>query len=66
MEKNLLHGRTYRKKEAPKEEDDVDPFTGEEQRAIVAPLPDQAANTIQFAFWAGLRTSELVALDLSS
>ena len=33
MEKNLLHGRTYRKKEAPKEEDDVDPFTGEEQRA---------------------------------
>ncbi|WP_042261449.1 site-specific integrase [Paraburkholderia heleia] len=65
MEKNPLHGWTYRKKEAPKEEDDVDPFTVEEQRAIVAALPDQAANMIQFAFWAGLRTSELVALDWS-
>ncbi|MCX5542587.1 site-specific integrase [Paraburkholderia sp. CNPSo 3076] len=63
MEKNPLHGWTYRKKEAPKEEDDVDPFTAEEQRAIVAALPDQAANMMRFAFWSGLRTSELVALD---
>ncbi|UAW64951.1 site-specific integrase [Mycoavidus sp. HKI] len=26
-------------------------------------LPDQARNLIQFAFWTGLRTSELIALD---
>lgn len=62
---NPLHGWTYRKKEAPKEEDDVDPFTAEEQRGIIAALPAQAANMVRFAFWTGLRTSELVALDWS-
>ncbi|KVK98626.1 site-specific integrase [Burkholderia ubonensis] len=65
MEKNPLYGWTYRKAEGPKEEDDVDPFTPEEQAAIVAALPPQAANMIRFAFWTGLRTSELVALDWS-
>uniref|UniRef100_UPI00398B3171 tyrosine-type recombinase/integrase n=1 Tax=Paraburkholderia kururiensis TaxID=984307 RepID=UPI00398B3171 len=65
MEKNPLDGWRYRKKEAPKEEDDVDPFTTEEQQAIVSALPDQAANMARFAFWTGLRTSELVALDWS-
>ncbi|WP_250451058.1 site-specific integrase [Caballeronia sp. ATUFL_M2_KS44] len=65
IEKNPLHGWTYAKKEGPKEEDDVDPFDQTEQAAIIAALPDQAANMIQFAFWTGLRTSELVALDWS-
>jgi integrase len=65
MEKNPLHGWTYRKKEPPKEDDDVDPFDQDEQAAIVTALPDQAANMVQFAFWTGLRTSELVALDWS-
>lgn len=65
MEKNPLHGWTYTKKEGPKEEDDVDPFDQQEQAAIIAALPAQAANMIQFAFWSGLRTSELVALDWS-
>ncbi|WP_226383188.1 MULTISPECIES: site-specific integrase [Burkholderia] len=60
---NPLHGWTYRKKEAPKEEDDVDPFTADEQREIVAAMPPQAANMFRFAFWTGLRTSELVALN---
>ncbi|MBV8271914.1 MAG: tyrosine-type recombinase/integrase [Cupriavidus sp.] len=65
MEKNPLHGWTYRRKEEPKEEDDVDPFTATEQKAIIAALPAQAGNMVQFAFWTGLRTSELVALDWS-
>jgi len=47
IEVNPLEGYTYRKKAAPKDEDEIDPFDREEQ----------------FAFWTGLRTSELVALD---
>ena len=46
MEKNPLHGWTCRKKEAPGEKDDVDPFDQKEQVAIIAALLDQAANMI--------------------
>lgn len=60
---NPLAGWTYSKIEAPKEDDDVDPFTKEEQAAILAHATGQARNFIQFALWTGLRTSELVALD---
>lgn len=35
----------------------------EEQVAILAALSGQGRNLVQFAFWTGLRTSELVALD---
>lgn len=62
---NPLYSWTYRRQEAPKDEDDIDPFTPAEQAAIIEALPDQAANMIKFAFWSGLRTSELVALDWS-
>lgn len=62
---NPLYSWTYRRQEAPKEEDDIDPFTPAEQAAIVSALSAQAANMIQFAFWTGMRTSELVALDWS-
>jgi len=61
--KNPLHGWTYRKRDPVKIRGDVDPFTLEEQTAIIASLPDQAANLFQFAFWTGLRTSELIALE---
>ena len=61
--KNPLHGWTYKKRDPIKVRDDVDPFTLEEQTAIIANLPDQAANLFQFAFWTGLRTSELIALE---
>ncbi len=61
--KNPLHGWTYKKREPVKVRDDIDPFTLEEQTAIITKLPDQAANLIQFAFWTGLRTSELIALE---
>lgn len=60
---NPLHDWTYSKKEGPKAEDDIDPFTPAEQAAIVDALEPQAANMVKFAFWSGLRTSELVALD---
>ncbi len=63
IEANPLAGWTYAKKEAPKTVDVVDPFTREEQAAILAHVDGQARNLIQFAFWTGMRTSELVALN---
>jgi integrase len=60
---NPLAGWTYSRKEAPPREDDVDPFSPEEQKAILGALAGQARNLIQFALWTGLRTSELVALE---
>jgi integrase len=63
IETNPLFGWSYRRKEAPKSQDDVDPFTTEEQAAILDQLEGQGRNLIQFAFWSGLRTSELVALE---
>ena len=63
IELNPLAGWTYSRKEAPAKEDDVDPFSPEEQQAILSELDGQAKNFVQFALWTGLRTSELVALD---
>lgn len=63
IESNPLAGWTYSRKEAPPKEDDVDPFSPEEQQAVLAALSGQARNMMQFALWTGLRTSELVALD---
>ncbi|WP_249186832.1 site-specific integrase [Pseudomonas sp. KB-10] len=62
IEANPLAGWTFSRKDQVKE-DDVDPFTPEEQRAILGVLDGQARNLVQFAFWTGMRTSELVALD---
>lgn len=63
VDSNPLAGWRYARKEAPKETDEVDPFTAEEQKLILANLDGQGRNLIQFALWTGLRTSELVALD---
>ena len=63
IEANPLRDWTYRKVEATKDIDDVDPFTAEEQTAILGQLEGQSRNLIQFAFWTGMRTSELVALN---
>lgn len=63
LDTNPLAGWTYARKEAPPKDDDVDPFSPEEQQAILAALSGQARNIVQFALWTGLRTSELVALD---
>jgi integrase len=64
LEVNPLAGYTYRKKAAATHEhDEIDPFDRDEQAAILAALEGQGRNLVQFAFWTGLRTSELVALD---
>ena len=63
IESNPIARWTYAKKERAKEADDVDPFSTEEQAAILDALHGQARNLVQFAFWSGMRTSELVALE---
>lgn len=40
-----------------------DPFERDERAAILDALDGQGLNLIRFAFWSGLRTSELVALE---
>ncbi len=42
---------------------DPQPFTPEEMRLILEYCPPQTRNLFQFAFWSGLRTSELIALE---
>lgn len=60
---NPLYGWKYENSEALKTSDDVDPFSSEEREAILAACRDiQHRNLFEFAFWTGLRTSELVAL----
>jgi len=64
IETNPLYGWKYTRREAPKPVDDVDPFTADEQQAILEACRDeQHRNLFQFAFWTGLRTSELAALE---
>lgn len=63
IEANPLAGWTYSVKGKPKAEDEIDPFTKEEQAAVLAAATGQYRNLLQFAFWTGLRTSEIVALE---
>ena len=63
IEVNPLYGWKYTNKEAPKTNDDVDPFDMLEQQAILNELHGQAKNMIQFLFWTGLRPSEMTALN---
>ncbi|NID15023.1 tyrosine-type recombinase/integrase [Luteibacter yeojuensis] len=62
IERNPFTDWTPRKVEPPKEDDDIDPFSPDEVKAILASCDGQARNFFQFAFWTGLRTSELIAL----
>lgn len=63
IESNPLAGWTYSVKGKPRTEDEIDPFSPDEQRAILAAATGQYRNLLQFAFWTGLRTSELAALE---
>lgn len=65
LEANIMAGWTYKKVEPPKLDEDIDPFSKEEQDAILGAMSGQGRNLVQFAFWTGLRTSELVALNWS-
>lgn len=63
IEVNPLHGWKFARKEAPRPKDEIDPFTADEQKAVLDSCKDtQHRNLFQFAFWSGLRTSELCAL----
>lgn len=43
--------------------EDPDPFSPSEIKCILAAAEPQLRNLFQFAFWTGLRTSELIALE---
>ncbi len=58
IDKNLL----TRVKNLPAGTREPEPFTQEEIARILNELTGQARNLIQFAFYSGLRTSELIAL----
>lgn len=60
---NPLASWCFSKIEPPDEVDDIDPFSKDEQAIILEQLVGQGRNLMQFAFWTGMRTSELVALD---
>lgn len=63
IETNQLYGWTFERKEAPKTGHVIDPFNESERELLLASCRDeQHRNLFQFAFWSGLRTSELVAL----
>ncbi|SFM55731.1 site-specific integrase [Nitrosomonas communis] len=63
IQSNPLLGWSYRRNEAPEKEDHVDPFTQEEQQAIINAATGQIRNQCIVFFWTGMRTSELVALE---
>lgn len=66
IEHNPLAGwKLRRRNDKRRRHDSVDPFTSEEREAILSTLNGQGRNLIQFAFWTGLRTSELCALEWS-
>lgn len=49
-------------KNLPKQSTEVEPFTFEEMNLILEACEGQIKNIFTFAFWTGLRTSELIAL----
>jgi len=69
LEKNVLNKWYYARAETAaqvdKRDQALDPFDTEERDAILAAASPQARNFILFAFWTGMRTSEMVALQWS-
>lgn len=68
LDENCMRGRHYSRQEQPVDEgddDEVDPFTPDEQIAILSKLPDQTRNYALVALWTGLRPSEQIALNWS-
>lgn len=52
-----------RVKNLPNRFEEPHPFTPDEVSKILAVAPEQSRNLFEFAFWTGLRTSELIALE---
>ena len=63
LDVNFMTDFCYQRKAQIKEEEDIDPFTIEEQQSILAKCTQDMANQIKFSFWTGVRTSELIALN---
>lgn len=64
LDSNPLAGFTFERNEPPRDEDHADPLDATEQALVIAHARDpQIANLLQFAFWTGMRTSELIALN---
>ena len=63
LQDNVLDGWSYAKAEPIREDEEVDVFTAEEQAKVLAQLTPKNRNWFQFAFWTGLRTSEMIALE---
>ncbi|SFI30711.1 site-specific integrase [Nitrosomonas sp. Nm34] len=63
IQSNPLLGWTYQRNAAPVTKDHVDPFTQEEQQAIIEAATGQIKNQCVVFFWTGMRTSELIALE---
>ncbi len=63
IQANPLHGWTYKRNDPPAKTHHIDPFTDEEQADIIAAAAGPIKNQCVVFFWAGLRTSELIALE---
>lgn len=63
IETNPMAGWKYENADAVRPQDDVDPFDTVEREAILSAMSAPHRNLFEFAFWTGLRTSELVALE---
>lgn len=62
---NPLLGYTFTRNEPPNS-NLIDPLSADEREAVLSNMADpQVRNFFEFAFWTGLRTSELVALEWS-
>ncbi len=60
--KNPILDLKIKRRSSPTKET-IDPFGPREIEAILKALPDQGKNLFEFAFWTGLRTSELIAVE---
>lgn len=60
---NPLHGWTYKRNDPPAKKHHIDPFTDTEQADIIKAATGSLKNQCLVFFWAGLRTSELIALE---
>jgi integrase len=68
IDANPLAGYTYSRIERPvagEPDDEVDPFTPDEQAAILSKMRAAERNLTQFFLWTGLRTSEAIELNWS-
>lgn len=63
IEHNPLVGKSIRTRSTVVKKDEIDPFTQEERRVILAAASRQNRNLVQFGFWTGMRISELCALN---